>query len=159
MTTVGSPIGALTHVAVDGVLTGLYMQDQRHAGPTDVGNHDPGAFGAVAVQLAAYFGGELTRFELPLDLTGTPFQGQVWAGCVRDPIRPDRHLRELAARIGRPGTCRTVGLANGRNPISIMGPCHRVVGAGERLTGYGGGLSRKQQLLDLERLTCRKGPG
>ncbi len=118
--TIESPIGPLTLLAEDGVLTGLYMAQQRHAPPA-LGREqrDPAAFAAATAALAAYFGGELTRFELP-------------------------------TRIGRPGACRAVGLANGRNPISIIVPCHRVIGAGGRLIGYGGGLPRKEQLLALE---------
>lgn len=151
-TTVPSPIGPLTLVAVDGTLAGLYMDEQRHAPPSDrYGEHDPAAFAAVEAQLAAYFAGALTRFEVPLRLVGTPFQQEVWAALLEIPYGTTVSYRELAARIGRPAACRAVGLANGRNPVSIVVPCHRVVGADGGLTGYGGGLDRKSQLLALER--------
>lgn len=149
--TIQSPIGPLTLLAEDGVLTGLYMAQQRHAPPAlGRGQRDPAAFAAATAALAAYFGGELTRFELPTRLTGTPFQNEVWAALCEIPYGQTVTYGELAARIGRPGACRAVGLANGRNPISIIVPCHRVIGAGGRLTGYGGGLPRKEQLLALE---------
>lgn len=157
-TTMSSPIGPLTLVATDGVLTGLYMDEQRH--PPAAGRHgepDPAAFADVEAQLAAYFAGELTSFDVPLTLTGTPFQQRVW-GALRDiPYGETLSYGQLAARIGQPTACRAVGLANGRNPISILVPCHRVVGADGRLTGYGGGLPRKEQLLALERHAARSG--
>lgn len=156
MTTVESPIGPLTLVAEDGVLCGLYMAEQRHAPPgLDLARPDPAAFAAATVQLAAYFDGELTRFELPITLAGTPFQEQVWATLREIPYGRTISYGELAARIGRPSAARAVGLANGRNPISIIVPCHRVIGAGGRLTGYGGGLPRKEQLLALEQRVTR----
>lgn len=155
VTTVKSPVGPLTLVAVDGTLAGLYMQEQRHARPADICGHDPATFVDVAAQLAAYFGGELIRFELPLALTGTPFQQRVLAALLEIPYGQTVTYGELAARIGQPGAARAVGLANGRNPISIIVPCHRVIGASGRLTGYGGGLPRKQQLLELEQRVTR----
>ncbi len=150
-TTIDSPIGALTLVAADGVLAGLYMHEQRHAPPAEAhGESDPAAFGAVTEQLDAYFRGELTEFDVPLSVEGTPFQKRVWAALREIPYGETRSYGQIAARIGQPGASRAVGLANGRNPIAIIVPCHRVVGADGRLTGYGGGLPRKQHLLALE---------
>lgn len=153
-TTVGCPIGPLTLVAEDGTLTGVYLQDQRHPPPAgSYGEPDPTAFGAVAAQLAEYFSGRRTGFDVPLRLAGTPFQREVWAALREIPYGRTVSYRELAAAIGRPQACRAVGLANGRNPIAIIVPCHRVIGAGGQLTGYGGGLPRKQWLIDLEQRT------
>lgn len=151
-TTIDSPIGALTLVGVDGVLTGLYMHDRRDAPPAEAsGIHDASAFVDVVAQLAAYFRGELTEFDAPLLLTGTPFQQRVWTALREIPYGETVSYGELAAGIGQPTASRAVGLANGRNPIAIIVPCHRVIGADGRLTGYGGGLPRKQHLLSLER--------
>lgn len=149
-TTVDSPVGVLTLVAHDGVLAGLYMSDQRHAPSIDAVTDEAG-FEAVTEQLAAYFRGELTRFDLPLAPVGTPWQRRVWAGLCEIPYGETISYGELARRIGSPGAARAVGLANGRNPIGIIVPCHRVIGADGRLTGYGGGLPRKELLLALER--------
>jgi methylated-DNA-[protein]-cysteine S-methyltransferase len=151
-TAVDSPVGTLTLVATDGVLSALYMHEQRHApSPETFGEPDPGAFGGVIEQLAAYFNGDLKEFDVPLDLVGTPFQRKVWAALQEIPYGETSSYGELAARIGQPGAARAVGLANGRNPIGIIVPCHRVVGANGKLVGYGGGLPRKQRLLALER--------
>jgi methylated-DNA-[protein]-cysteine S-methyltransferase len=149
---VDSPIGPLTLVATDGALSGLYMETQRHLpDATSFGVRDDGPFDDVTRQLAEYFAGERTDFDLPLHLEGTGFQRQVWAGLQDIPYGETWSYGQLAARIGSPGASRAVGLANGRNPIGVIVPCHRVVGANGRLTGYGGGLERKQFLLDLER--------
>ena len=150
-TTVDSPVGPLTLVARDGVLSGLYMTEQRHR-PADetFGFEDPSPFGDVITQLAEYFSGARTVFELPLDLLGTPFQRTVWRALVEIPYGETVTYGELAQRLGRPSAARAVGLANGRNPIGIIVPCHRVVGANGDLTGYGGGLERKRRLLDFE---------
>jgi methylated-DNA-[protein]-cysteine S-methyltransferase len=151
-TTADSPVGPLRLVATDGVLSGLYMADQRHR-PDDVtfGHEDGGPFAEVIDQLAAYFAGERTGFDLPLRLEGTDFQRRVWAGLREIPYGETWSYGQLAAHVGSPGASRAVGLANGRNPVAIVVPCHRVVGADGKLTGYGGGLERKQVLLDLER--------
>ncbi|MFG2429618.1 methylated-DNA--[protein]-cysteine S-methyltransferase [Streptomyces sp. NPDC048590] len=151
-TAVDSPYGELTLVATDGVLSGLYMTGQRHRPPEETfGVPDPRPFVETARQLDAYFAGELTEFDLPLRLEGTDFQRAVWAELVRIPYGETRSYGELADRMGKPGASRAVGLANGRNPVGIIVPCHRVVGASGSLTGYGGGLDRKQRLLDFER--------
>lgn len=152
-TVVDSPIGPLLLVATDGVLTGLYMDAQRHRPDESTfgARDDGGPFADVRGQLAEYFAGERTTFDVPLHLGGTPFQERVW-GALRDvPYGVTWSYGELAAYIGSPGASRAVGLANGRNPIAVIVPCHRVVGADGRLTGYGGGLERKRTLLDLER--------
>jgi len=147
-----SPIGDLTLVATDGVLSGVFMVDQRHRPPTDVfGERDPGPFSEVIDQLETYFAGERTTFDLELAAVGTPFQRSVWAALCRIAYGETASYGQIAQSIGRPGASRAVGLANGSNPICIIVPCHRVVGSNGSLTGYGGGLERKQFLLDLEK--------
>jgi methylated-DNA-[protein]-cysteine S-methyltransferase len=158
--TIGSPVGPLTLVAGDGALTGLYMDAQRHLpdwavfGPA--GDPASAPFAAAAGQLDRYFTGQLTAFDLPLELAGTPFQRQVWAALRDIPYGRTTTYGELAAGLGKPAASRAVGLANGRNPISIVVPCHRVVGANGSLTGYGGGIDRKRFLLDLEQGAARR---
>lgn len=152
-TVVDSPCGPLTLVAREGELSGLYMTDQRHLPPLASFGPRAGlpAFDRAQEQLAAYFDGELTSFDLALYMFGTPFQKRVWAALCGIPYGETVTYGELAAAVGRPTASRAVGLANGKNPIGIIVPCHRVVGADGSLTGYGGGLARKQWLLDLER--------
>lgn len=154
-TVIDSPYGPLTLVAdADGALCGLYMTGQRHRpaeesfGPRD---DTPAAFAEAGEQLAAYFAGELTEFTVELALHGTPFQRSVWEQLTRIPYGETRTYGELADALGSPGAARAVGLANGRNPVGIIVPCHRVIGSGGGLTGYGGGLDRKRRLLDAER--------
>lgn len=150
-TWVDSPLGPLTLRAHDGVLSGLYMPEHRHGpAPAALGERDDDGLPAVREQLAAYFASQLTVFDLPLELRGTDFQRRVWAALRAIPYGETRTYGELAAAIGAPSASRAVGLANGRNPISIVVPCHRVVGAGGSLTGYAGGVDRKRALLDLE---------
>lgn len=149
---VGSPVGTLTLVAVDGALTGLFMDLQRHRPLEEMfGEPDPTPFPEVIRQLDEYFAGARTEFDVPMAMVGTSFQRTVWAALREIPYGETESYGHLAARIGRPGAARAVGLANGRNPIGIIVPCHRVVGATGDLTGYGGGLERKQHLLDFER--------
>lgn len=151
-TFIDSPVGTLTLVATGGVLSGLFMVDQRHRPPTEVfGERDPTPFPVVIDQLGAYFAGERTTFNLQLAVVGTPFQRTVWAALRQIPYGQTVSYGQIARRIGQPGASRAVGLANGANPIGIIVPCHRVVGSNGRLTGYGGGLERKQFLLDLEK--------
>ncbi|MEW2166879.1 methylated-DNA--[protein]-cysteine S-methyltransferase [Streptomyces sp. NPDC007084] len=148
---IDSPYGPLTLVADDGVLCGLYMVDQRHRPQEETfGPQDDMLFGEVREQLDAYFAGELKDFTVELRLTGTPFQLRVWEQLRRIPYGETRSYGELAEALGGLGASRAVGLANGRNPVGIIVPCHRVVGANGSLTGYGGGLDRKQRLLDFE---------
>lgn len=151
-TVIDSPYGPLTLVADDGVLCGLYMTGQRHRPAEEsFGPRDDTLFGEAEDQLEAYFEGGLKEFTLPLRLDGgTPFQRTVWEQLRRIPYGETRSYGELAAFLGNPGASRAVGLANGKNPIGIIVPCHRVVGANGSLTGYGGGLDRKQRLLDFE---------
>ncbi|MEU6369796.1 methylated-DNA--[protein]-cysteine S-methyltransferase [Streptomyces sp. NPDC046931] len=154
-TIIDSPYGPLTLVADEGVLCGLYMAGQRHRPPEETfGERDASPFGEATDQLTAYFTGELREFTLELRLHGTPFQRGVWDGLRRIPYGETRSYGELAADLGNPGASRAVGLANGRNPVGIIVPCHRVIGAGGGLTGYGGGLDRKRRLLDFERGTA-----
>lgn len=148
---IDSPYGPLTLVADDGVLCGLYMAGQRHRPHEETfGERDDTLFGAVTEQLDAYFAGELKEFTVELRLTGTPFQRGVWDRLRKIPYGETRSYGELAEALGSLGASRAVGLANGRNPVGIIVPCHRVVGANGSLTGYGGGLDRKQRLLDFE---------
>lgn len=150
-TVIDSPYGPLTLVADDGVLCGLYMTEQRHRPPEEsFGAPDDVPFAAAQEQLAAYFAGELKEFTLDLRMHGTPFQRRVWDALRRIPYGETRSYGELAAELGSPGASRAVGLANGRNPIGIVVPCHRVVGANGSMTGYGGGIDRKKRLLAFE---------
>ncbi|MGW0572388.1 MULTISPECIES: methylated-DNA--[protein]-cysteine S-methyltransferase [Streptomyces] len=151
-TVIDSPYGPLTLVATDGVLSGLYMTDQRHRPPEEsFGDPDDTPFAETTEELRAYFAGELQDFSVPLHLHGTPFQRSVWAELRRIPYGETRSYGQLADALGNPKASRAVGLANGKNPLGIIVPCHRVVGADGSLTGYGGGLERKQRLLEFER--------
>ncbi|MFH9262753.1 methylated-DNA--[protein]-cysteine S-methyltransferase [Streptomyces sp. NPDC017546] len=150
-TVLDSPFGPLTLVATDGVLSALYMTDQRHRPSQETfGVPDPEPFGEAIQQLTAYFAGDRTTFDLPLNMAGTPFQRSVWAELLKIPYGETRTYGELAEELGKPGASRAVGLANGKNPVGIIVPCHRVIGASGSLTGYGGGLDRKQRLLAFE---------
>ncbi|MFF0434230.1 methylated-DNA--[protein]-cysteine S-methyltransferase [Streptomyces sp. NPDC004327] len=150
-TVIDSPYDALTLVAVDGVLSRVHMTEQRHRPSEDTfGTRDPRPFVEAVRQLDAYFAGELTVFELPLKLIGTPFQLRVWERLRLIPYGETRTYGELADALGNPAASRAVGLANGKNPVSIIVPCHRVIGASGDLTGYGGGLTRKKRLLAFE---------
>ena len=146
---VDSPLGPLTVVAEGTAVAGLYMVDQRHR-PTVEGRHDDTVLPELKEQLEAYWRRELKDFHVPLKLAGTPFQQAVWAGLQTIPYGETWSYGQLAEAIGRPGASRAVGLANGKNPVAVLVPCHRVVGSSGNLTGYGGGLERKQWLLDLE---------
>ena len=154
-TVVDSPYGPLTLVAEDGVLCGLYMTAQRHRPPEEnFGPREDSLFAEAEEQLEAYFASELKEFTVPLRLHGTPFQRTVWAELRKIPYGETRSYGDLAETLGNPGASRAVGLANGKNPIGIIVPCHRVVGADGSLTGYGGGLDRKKRLLDFENGTA-----
>jgi methylated-DNA-[protein]-cysteine S-methyltransferase len=144
---VDSPLGELQLVGDGRALTRLEMSPRSiPAG----GSHDPEAFGDVAVQLDAYFAGELTEFDVPLAPAGSGFQLAVWAALTRIPYGETASYGEIAEEVGRPDAVRAVGSTNGRNPIAVIIPCHRVIGADGTLVGYGGGLPRKRLLLELE---------
>jgi methylated-DNA-[protein]-cysteine S-methyltransferase len=146
-----SPIGPLTITAVGGALTGVHMHKQRHLPKMPANSRrDDAALAHVVAQLDAYFAGERLGFDLAMDLRGTDFQQRVWASLCEIPYGETISYGELARWVGSPKASRAVGLANGRNPIAIIVPCHRVIGADGSLTGYGGGLERKVWLLEHE---------
>jgi methylated-DNA-[protein]-cysteine S-methyltransferase len=149
--TINSPIGPLTLAGSGSALTNLRMVDQTYEPSRADWSVDPGAFGTAVEQLDAYFAGELVDFDMELDLRGTEFQRRVWQALLTIPYGETRSYGEIAEQIGAPGAARAVGLANGHNPIAIVVPCHRVIGASGSLTGYGGGLDRKRTLLELEK--------
>lgn len=150
-TVIDSPVGQLTLAGTAGFLTALYMDRQRHRPPREwFGEPDREPFTEAIRQLGEYFAGQRTEFDLPLNPMGTPFQRTVWAALREIPYGETISYGQLADRIGNPAASRAVGLANGKNPIGVIIPCHRVVGADGSLTGYGGGLARKQHLLDFE---------
>ena len=148
---VDSPVGPLTLAGVDGRLRHLRMVDQTYEPSRTGWDLDDDAFSDAVAQLEAYFAGDLLEFDLALDMIGTDFQRRVWAALLTIPYGETRTYGQVAAQIGSPGASRAVGLANGHNPVGIIVPCHRVIGANGSLTGYGGGLDRKRQLLDMER--------
>ncbi len=150
--TIDSPVGPLTLAGVEQTLMHLRMADQTHE-PDRTGweSAPPGTFGEAVEQLDAYFAGELTEFDLDFQMQGTDFQRRVWAALQTIPYGETRSYGDIAVQIGAPGASRAVGLANGRNPLSIIVPCHRVVGSTGNLIGYGGGIDRKRILLTLER--------
>lgn len=152
-TTWESPLGPMLLAATDRGLCGVWFVGQRH-GPDASGwredPHHPLLLQGIA-QLRAYFAGERTAFDLPLDLqAGTAFQQSVWQQLLAIPAGGTTSYAELARRLGRAQAARAVGAAVGRNPVSIVVPCHRVIGTGGSLTGYAGGLERKTALLRLE---------
>lgn len=148
---IDSPIGPLTIAGRDRAVTHLLMADHSHPPDRSGWRRDDTAFTEAVAQLAEYFAGERVDFDLDFELVGTDFQRRVWAALLTIPYGQTRSYGQIAAQIGAPSASRAVGLANGRNPISIIVPCHRVIGASGGLTGYGGGLQRKRALLDLER--------
>ncbi len=150
-TTIDSPIGGLLLVGDEHALHGLYMQDgprPKRPAPDWVRAEEP--FEPVREQLGQYFAGERTDFDLPLHMAGPDFERTVWAALRGIGYGETVSYGEIARRIGYPDAARAVGRANGRNPISVIVPCHRVIGADGKLTGYGGGLERKRHLLELE---------
>jgi methylated-DNA-[protein]-cysteine S-methyltransferase len=149
--TIDSPIGPLALAGRGQVLTNLRMVDQTYEPDRTNWVPDDRAFPDAVEQLEAYFAGERTDFDLELSLAGSEFQRRVWQALLTIPYGETRSYGEIAEQIGASGAARAVGLANGRNPIAIIVPCHRVIGASGSLTGYGGGLERKQSLLELER--------
>ena len=150
-TTSDSPIGQLLLVGDRHALHRLQMQDGPRPLRVDPRwRRDEGAFGLTRRQLEQYFTGRRRRFELRLAPSGSPFELTVWRALQDIPYGETTTYGEIAARLGRPHAARAVGLANARNPISVIVPCHRVIGANGSLTGYGGGLERKRLLLELE---------
>jgi methylated-DNA-[protein]-cysteine S-methyltransferase len=149
--TVDSPVGLLTLAGRNDRLRHLRMVDQTYEPNHEGWEADDGSFADAVEQLEAYFAGDLIEFELELDMVGTEFQRRVWAALLTIPYGETRSYGQIAQQIGSPGGSRAVGLANGHNPIGIVVPCHRVIGANGSLTGYGGGIHRKKSLLELER--------
>jgi methylated-DNA-[protein]-cysteine S-methyltransferase len=147
-----SPIGPLLARAEGSLVSGLFMpghQGQPQPEQAWIESDEP--FRELREQMEAYFDGRLHEFELPLRMAGTPFQRRVWQELVKIPFGTTITYAQLAARIGQPSAARAVGHANSRNPISIVVPCHRVIGADGSLTGYAGGLDKKRWLLEFER--------
>lgn len=148
---VDSPLGPLTLVAEDDALVGLYLGEQRHLpAPQRFGSRDQAVLPSLQEQLDGYFAGTLRAFDVRLAATGTPFQERVWAALREVPYGTTCSYGDLARAVGRPTAFRAVGAANGRNPVSIVVPCHRVVGTNGSLSGYAGGVERKRALLALE---------
>lgn len=154
-----SPVGELTLVARDGKLNAILWEVER-ANRVRLGElieaDDSPVLLETERQLQEYFTGKRNHFELELDFTGTDFQKQVWQALLTIPFGETRSYSQIAEQIGNPKAVRAVGAANGRNPISIIAPCHRVVGASGGLTGFAGGLEAKQYLLTLEDRTQAK---
>lgn len=151
--TIPSPVGELKLVASERGLAAILWENDA-PGRVPLGAMTEDADHPVLVeaarQLDRYFAGELTSFDLPLDFSGTDFQKSVWAALLTIPFGETRSYGEIARQVGRPTAYRAVGAANGRNPISIVAPCHRVVGSNGSLTGFAGGIAAKQRLLALE---------
>jgi methylated-DNA-[protein]-cysteine S-methyltransferase len=153
-TVLDSPVGKLTLVATDDGLAAILWEDDR---PDRVrltiaaedARHP--VLVETARQLGEYFAGQRKAFSVPLDMTGTPFQREVWGALLTIPFGETRSYAQIAGQIGRPAAMRAVGAANGRNPVSIIAPCHRVIGSNGALTGFAGGLETKARLLALER--------
>lgn len=151
--TMASPVGKLTLVASEQGLAAILWQDDnpdrvRLGAVSDDDDHP--VLQETERQLHAYFAGDLKAFTVPLDFRGTDFQKKVWNALLTIPFGQTRSYGEIAHQIGKPSASRAVGAANGKNPISIIAPCHRVIGSTGRLTGFAGGLAAKQVLLDLE---------
>ena len=152
---IDTPLGRMSVQGDGEFVTGLYMpQHKGWQGPDDSWRQSDAAFTTIREQLAEYFAGARQEFDVPLKLVGTPFQQQVWRELVRIPFGTTITYAELARRVGKPSASRAVGHANGRNPVSILVPCHRVIGANGKLTGYAGGIDKKEWLLNWER-ACR----
>lgn len=152
--TIPSPVGALTLVASDAGLTAILWENDR-PGRVKLGALEEAPDHPLLIeaerQIQEYFAGERTSFSVPLDFHGTDFQKSVWAALLTIPFGETRSYGEIARQIGRPSASRAVGAANGRNPISIIAPCHRVIGTNGALTGFAGGLAAKELLLGIER--------
>jgi methylated-DNA-[protein]-cysteine S-methyltransferase len=152
-TSYASPLGPMLLAATDQGLAGLWFEGQRHLPDSSGWAHDPQhpVLRQACTQLGDWFAGRRDQFDLPLDLQGgTPFQQSVWQALLGIPRGATTSYGDLSRRVGRPAAVRAVGAAVGRNPISIVVPCHRVLGSDGGLTGYAGGLERKSALLQLE---------
>ena len=159
-TMVDSPVGKLTLVATDdGLAAILWENDRPGRVPLNIeaedGRHP--VLVETGRQLAEYFAGERTQFDVKLDLAGTAFQRRVWGALLLIPFGETRSYGEIATHIGSPDAARAVGAANGRNPVSIVAPCHRVIGSTGKLNGFAGGLDVKARLLTLERHVAQRG--
>jgi methylated-DNA-[protein]-cysteine S-methyltransferase len=151
-TRIPSPIGELLLAGDGETLQRLHMlQAPRPTRIPTSWREQPGAFAEAQRQLSEYFDGRRESFELPLAMEGSPFQRSVWSALCEIGYGQTASYGEIARRVGKPDAARAVGITNARNPIAIIVPCHRVIGADGTLTGYGGGLERKRYLLDLER--------
>jgi methylated-DNA-[protein]-cysteine S-methyltransferase len=154
---IDSPVGKLTLVAGDKALTAILWENDDpkrvRLGPLAERSDHPVLL-ETERQLGAYFAGTLKTFTVPLDFQGTAFQKHVWNALLTIPFGETRSYGAIARQIGKPSAVRAVGAANGRNPISIVAPCHRVVGAKGELTGFAGGLAAKARLLEIERGQC-----
>jgi methylated-DNA-[protein]-cysteine S-methyltransferase len=150
---IASPVGTLRLVASDTGLVAILWPNERPGrvplGPTVEDAGHP-ILARAAMQVDGYFAGKLRAFDVPLDFRGTDFQRSVWQALLTIPFGETRSYAQIADQIGRPTASRAVGAANGRNPVSIIAPCHRVIGANGALTGFAGGLEAKRLLLDLE---------
>jgi methylated-DNA-[protein]-cysteine S-methyltransferase len=149
-TVVPSPIGPLTVVAEGGVLVRLAMSPPGRFVDAEIGERSDEGFDDVVSQLGEYFAGDRTAFDLPLRPVGSEFELAVWEQLTRIPYGETRSYGYVANAVGEPGGAQAVGAANGRNPLAVVVPCHRVIGADGSLVGFGGGLPRKRFLLDLE---------
>ena len=152
-----SPLGELLLAGEEGALHAVHLPGRHARRPDWVSADEP--FARVVGQLDEYFSGERTTFDLPLAASGSPFEEAVWGALSQIPYGETRSYGEVARAIGRPDRARAVGVANARNPIAIIVPCHRVIGSDGSLTGYGGGLERKRALLDLEQGALQLSPG
>lgn len=153
-TTTASPVGELTLVASTTALVAVLWEDDapgRVRLDALVEDRDHPILVDTAHQLTAYFAGELRVFDVPIDFRGTAFQRRVWQALLTIPFGETRSYADIARQVGRPTAWRAVGAANGRNPVSIIAPCHRVVGSDGSLTGFAGGLAAKELLLSIER--------
>jgi methylated-DNA-[protein]-cysteine S-methyltransferase len=147
-----TPVGSMMVIGDDDVVHFLHLPESFAVGDFDPDRSGtPGAVTSAVEQINAYFAGDLKDFSLPLDPAGTEFQRRVWLALADIAFGATESYKELATRVGNPKACRAVGLANGRNPIPLILPCHRVIGADGSLTGYGGGLELKKRLLEHER--------
>lgn len=156
---IDSPLGAITLVGDGERLRGVYMVDHKRAPALDTATEDDAAHADAARQLNEWFDGRRTEFDLSLDARGSAFQSEVWGALRSIPYGETMTYGELATKLGRPGAARAIGHAVARNPIGIIVPCHRVVGANGVLTGFAAGLDRKRWLLEHERTVATAGYG